>query len=360
MFYYLFYPLRDFFFGFNIFRYITFRSVLAFITSFLIVIFLGKLFIKYLKKMRLQEHIDMYGHLKLQAIFNGKKGTPTMGGLLVILSVLVSTFMWSRLDNVFVFLSIFVLLSFGILGFFDDYLKFKYKKGLKRKPKFIIQMALGTALGLFLIKFRIVDPVVHFPFFKDFVLRLGFVYIIWTALVISASCNSVNFTDGLDGLAIGSILMVSLVFTVFSYISGNIKFSSYLFLPFIKDAGELTVFCSCILGSSLGFLWFNAQPAEVFMGDVGSSALGASLGVVAIFTRKELWLLIAGGLFVIEALSVILQIGSVRLFKKRLFKAAPFHHHLQLLGWSESKITVRLWIISSLFAALAFATLKLR
>jgi phospho-N-acetylmuramoyl-pentapeptide-transferase len=196
--------------------------------------------------------------------------------------------------------------------------------------------------------------------FKDLAVNFGCFYLIWTALVISASCNSVNFTDGLDGLAIGSILMVSLVFAVFSYITGNFAFSRYLFFPFVKGAGELSVFCSCILGAGLGFLWFNAQPAEVFMGDVGSSALGACLGAIAIFTKKELWLLIAGGLFVIEALSVILQIASVKILKRKMFKAAPFHHHLQLLGWPESKITVRLWIISSLFAALAFATLKIR
>jgi len=310
--------------------------------------------------MSLQEHIDMYGHLKLQAIFNGKKGTPTMGGILVISSVLISCLLWSRLDNIFVLLSVAVLLLFGLLGFIDDYLKFKNKKGINRAPKFVVQFILGIALGIVLTGLRIIEPSVHFPFFKDFIIKLGYIYVIWTALVISASCNSVNFTDGLDGLAIGSILMVSLVFAVLSYISGNIKFSSYLFLPFIKDTGELSVFCSCILGSGLGFLWFNAQPAEVFMGDVGSSALGASLGAIAVFTKKELWLLIAGGLFVMEALSVILQIGSVKILKKRLFKAAPFHHHLQLLGWPESKITVRLWIISSLFAALAFATLKIR
>lgn len=302
----------------------------------------------------------MYGHLKLQAIFNGKKGTPTMGGVLIVSSILISTFLWSRLDNAFIWLSLGILFWFGILGFFDDYQKFKNKKGLSRTPKLIAQLSLGAVLGFLILRFEILEPRVHFPFFKEAVLNLGYLYIIWTALVICASCNSVNFTDGLDGLAIGSILMVSLVFSVFSYISGNAAFSEYLLFPFVRDSGELSVFCSCILGAGLGFLWFNAQPAEVFMGDVGSSALGGVLGAVAIFTRKELWLLIAGGLFVIEALSVILQIASVKIFKKKLFKAAPFHHHLQLLGWPESKITVRLWIISSLFAALAFATLKIR
>ncbi|MFC1515111.1 phospho-N-acetylmuramoyl-pentapeptide-transferase, partial [Candidatus Omnitrophota bacterium] len=278
----------------------------------------------------------------------------------IISSILLSSLLWSRLDNIFIWLSLGVLVWFGLLGFFDDYAKFKRKKGLGRRFRLVIQLIGGAAVGVVILVFKPIDSCIYFPLFKDAVVNLGCFYILWTALVISAGCNSVNFTDGLDGLAIGSILMVSLVFSVFSYLSGNFEFSRYLLFPFVKGAGELTVFCSCILGSGLGFLWFNAQPAEVFMGDVGSSALGACLGAIAVFTKKELWLFIAGGLFVIEALSVILQIASVKIFKRKLFKAAPFHHHLQLLGWPESKITVRLWILSSLFAALALATLKIR
>ncbi len=359
MLYYFFYPLREIFFGFNVFKYITFRAVFGFITSFLIVVILGKFFIHRLKKMRLEEHIDMYGHIKLQAIFNGKKGTPTMGGILISLSILISTFLWAKL-NIFIWLSLLTLVWFSFFGFIDDYLKLRNKKGLRRGPKFLIQIVFGGILGFVLIKFETIPPTIYFPFFKDLVINLGVFYIIWTALVVSGTCNSVNFTDGLDGLAIGSILMVALVFSIFSYISGNIKFSSYLFFPFIRGTGELSILCSCILGAGLGFLWFNAHPADVFMGDVGSSSLGALLGVVAILTKKEIWLLVAGGLFVIEALSVILQIASVKIFNYKIFKAAPLHHHLQLLGWPESKVTVRLWIVSILFSALALATLKIR
>ncbi|RKY34329.1 MAG: phospho-N-acetylmuramoyl-pentapeptide-transferase, partial [Candidatus Duberdicusella sinuisediminis] len=333
--------------------------VSGFITSFLLVIILGKFFIRHLKRLRLEEHIDMYGHVKLQAIFNGKKGTPTMGGILVVLSILFSVALWAKI-NVFIWLSLLTLGWFSLFGFVDDYLKLRNKKGLKRLPKFFIQVIFGGFLGFFLLKFNIFEPTIYFPFFKNLVVNLGIFYIIWTAIVVSASCNSVNFTDGLDGLAIGSILMVALVFSIFSYVSGNVKLSSYLFFPFIEGTGELTVVCSCILGAGLGFLWFNAHPAEVFMGDVGSSALGGLLGVIAILIKKEIWLLIAGGLFVIEALSVILQISWVKIFNRRLFKAAPLHHHLQLSGWPESKITIRLWIISVLFSALALATLKVR
>jgi len=360
MFYHVLYPLKEIFFAFNIFRYITFRSVFAFITSFLIIIILGKFFIRYLKRMKVSEYVDMYGHMRLEKIYNGKQGTPTMGGLLIVFSIFISGLLWGRLDNVFVLLSLSVLMWFGFFGFLDDYLKFKNKKGLRRLPKFAVQVTIGLAIGIALLKFEVIEPTIYFPFFKDLVINAGWIYIIWTALVVSATCNSVNFTDGLDGLAIGSIVLAGFVFMIFSYIAGNVNVSEYLFFPFIEGAGELTVICSSIIGAGLGFLWFNAQPAEVFMGDIGSSSLGGLLGAVAIFTKKEVWLFIAGGLFVIEAVSVILQIGSVKLFKKKPFKAAPLHHHLQLSGWTDSKVTIRLWIIASLFAAFALATLKIR
>lgn len=359
MLYHLLYPLRDLFFGFNIFKYITFRSIFAFIMSFLIVILLGKVFIKYLKRMRISEYIDMYGHLKLEKIYNGKKGTPTMGGILIILSIAVSIVLWCRLDNLFVWLCLAVLVWFGFFGFVDDYLKHKRSEGLTRLPKLFIQIIIGAAIGAVLLKYDPISPKVYIPFLKNAFFNLGFFYILWTALVVSATCNSVNFTDGIDGLASGSIVMVSVVFAIFSYISGHVEFSKYLFLPFIQGAGELSVVCCALGGAALGFLWFNTQPAEVFMGDIGSSALGGVLGTVALFTKKELWLVIAGGLFVLEAISVILQIASVKIRNKKIFKAAPFHHHLQLSGWPESKVTVRLWIIASLFAAFALVSLKI-
>lgn len=360
MLYHLLYPLRDVFFGFNVFKYLTVRSAIGFLLSFLIVVFLGNRFIKYLRRINLKEHVDMYGHITLEKIYGGKQGTPTMGGLLIGFSIFVSALLCCRFDNPFVWLSLFVMLWFMGIGFIDDVVKLKNKRGLSRINKLICQIVGGLMLAVTIYVFELITPQVHFPFFKDFIINLGVFYVLWVILVVIATCNAVNFTDGLDGLAIGSTLMVALAFCALSYITGNVLLSEYLFLPYIAGSGELAVVCACIIGAGLGFLWFNAHPAEIFMGDCGSSLLGGMLGAIAILIHKEAWLLIAGGLFVLEALSVIVQICAVRIFNKRVFKAAPFHHHLRLSGWAEAKVTVRLWILSLLFVAVSLMTLKIR
>ena len=359
MFYLIFYHFKDFFHIFNLFKYTTFRSGGAFITAFLLVFIFEKSFIEKLIKLKAAEHVDMYGHVRLESIYRSKEGTPTMGGILILLGVIISIFLWCRINR-FVWLVTATAFLFGILGIVDDYLKIRRQKGLRRWPKLVIQMILGVIVGSIILYFRLSSPEVHFPFFKNLVVNLGWFYIFWVMLILVSSSNAVNFTDGLDGLAIGSIVMVALVFGVFSYISANIKFSQYLFLPYVKGAEELTVISASLMGAGLGFLWFNAQPAELFMGDVGSLSLGAIIGLEAILVKEEFILLIAGGIFVIEALSVLLQIVALRVFRRRIFKAAPLHHHFQMLGWDNTKITIRFWIVSSLFVTLALLTLKLR
>lgn len=360
MFYHFIYPLAQYFGAFNLARYITFRSGCAFLTSFLFVILFWKFSIKRLKCMNIIEKIDMYGHIRLQALYKNKEGTPTMGGILIIAAVLVSVFFWARWDNSFVWLIVLLMLSLGVLGLSDDILKIKRGKGLSRGRKLLGQSLIGVVLGFFILISKESGGIVSFPFFKKVIIDLGYFYIFWAALVIVASSNAVNFTDGLDGLAIGALVVNFLIFAVLGYIAGHMNFAGYLFIPYIKGAGELAVLCFALVGAGLGFLWFNAYPADVFMGDVGALALGGVVGGVALFINKEFLLLITGALFVIEAISVVLQILSVRIRGKRLFLAAPLHHHLQLLGWKEPKIIVRLWIITIFCAVISLLTLKLR
>ncbi len=360
MFYHILYPLKDILSFFNIFRYITFRAAGGFVFSFLSVIFLGGWFIHRLKRMRIQEHIDMYGNVHLEKIFNGKKGTPTMGGIMIICSVVFSSLLWARLDNVFVWVCLASIIWFGFFGFLDDYLKMKTKKGLSRGQKLLTQVVFGLILGFFILYFKIIPDSLTLPFFKEAAAKLGVFYVLWAVLVLVCTTNAVNFTDGLDGLAIGSIVMVSFVFIIVSYIAGNVKFSSYLFIPYIPGGGEVSIICASIVGAGLGFLWFNCYPAQVFMGDVGSLALGGVLGVIALLIKEEYLLVVAGGLFVLEGFSVLLQILSVKLRSKKVFKAAPLHHHYQILNLPESKITVRFWIISVILAVISLATLKIR
>lgn len=310
--------------------------------------------------MQIIEKIDMYGHIRLESLYEGKKGTPTMGGVLIIFSVVVSTLLWARWDTYFIWLSLFVIVSLGAVGLVDDLLKIKYGKGFSRSKKLMFQILTGFVLGIFIVANKNISTTWDFPFFKHLVVDLGVFYIFWAALVVIASSNAVNFTDGLDGLAIGAIIINSLIFAILAYICGHIKFSQYLFIPYISGAGELAVLCFALVGAGLGFLWFNSYPAQVFMGDVGALSLGGAIGAIALFIKKEFLLVISGGLFVAEALSVILQILSVRFTGKRVFKAAPLHHHLQLLGWKEPKIIVRLWIVCIICAVLSFLTLKLR
>ncbi|MDP2922918.1 MAG: phospho-N-acetylmuramoyl-pentapeptide-transferase [Candidatus Omnitrophota bacterium] len=360
MLYYLLYPLSKYFSPLNVTKYITFRSGCAFITSFLIVMFMWRITLRRLKKLRIIEKIDMYGHIHLESLYEGKKGTPTMGGVLILLAIIGSTLLWARWDAYFIWLAIFTMVTLGILGLADDLLKTKKGKGLSRSKKLFFQILIGLILGILVVINKNLSTTWEFPFFKKIVIDLGLFYIFWVALVVTATSNAVNFTDGLDGLAIGGIIINSLIFAVFGYLSGHTKFAQYLFIPYVTQAGELVVLCFALVGAGLGFLWFNAYPAQVFMGDVGALSLGGVIGAVALFIKQEFILVISGGLFVAEALSVILQILSVRLRGKRMFKAAPLHHHFQLLGWKEPKIIVRLWILCIICAVISFLTLKLR
>jgi len=360
MIYHILYHLSKYFFIFNVTRYITFRSGCAFVTSFFIVMLLWKFTLKRLKKLKLVERVDMYGHVHLEALHGGKRGTPTMGGILIIFSISVSVLIWARLDNFFIWLILAVIIALGALGLKDDLLKTKTGKGLTRSRKLFWQIVIGILIGIFVVMNKDLSTRWDFPFFRKITIELGYFYIFWVALMIIATSNAVNFTDGLDGLAIGALIINSLIFGVLCYLAGHVKFAEYLFIPHIDGAGELTIFCFSMIGAGLAFLWFNCYPAEVFMGDVGSLALGGAIGAVALLIKQEFLLFISGGLFVIEALSVILQIFSVKLKGKRIFKAAPLHLHFQILDWKEPKIIIRFWIFSIMCAFLALLTLKLR
>ncbi len=359
MLYYILYPLKEYFSLFNVVRYISFRGGCAFVCSFLIVMLSWRFVLPRLRRLQFIERVDMYGHVYLEALYQGKKGTPTMGGLLVIFSILVSTLLWARW-NVFIWVVIFTLSGLGLVGLRDDYLKTVKGKGLSRGKKLALQILIGMLVGLFMVGNKNISTRLDLPFFKNLVLDLGYFYLFWVILVLVAASNAVNFTDGLDGLAIGALITNALFFSFLSYLSGHIKFAQYLFIPYFREAPELVVFCLALAGAGLGFLWFNAYPAEVFMGDVGALSLGGALGIVALLIKKEFLLILSGGLFVLEALSVILQIASVKLRRKRVFRAAPLHHHFQLLGWKESKIIIRFWIFSIICCVLGLLTLKLR
>ena len=362
MLYHLLYPLHDIISFLNIFRYITFRAAMATITAFLISVILGPIIIKFLTRFKIGENIRKEDSAKLYELHSRKQDTPTMGGILILLSILSATLLWADIFNRYIILVLFSTVWLGITGFIDDYLKHirKKSKGLTAASKFTSQIILGLVLGIILFLTPQNSTKIDMPFLKDVSLELGIFYILFVIIVITGSSNAVNLTDGLDGLAIGIVIMVALAFSVLSYVSGNIKFSSYLFIPYIKGSGELTVFCASILGAGLGFLWFNCYPASIFMGDVGSLALGGALGTTALLIKKELLLVIVGGIFVLEALSVIVQVTSFRLTKKRIFRIAPLHHHFQFLGWPETKVIVRFWILASLLALFTIVTLKIR
>ncbi len=361
MLYHLHYYLLDFFSGFNVFRYITFRSAYALVTALVISFIMGPWFIRRLRRMQLGETIrdEVPDH------HQAKKGTPTMGGLLILTSILLPTLLWADLTNRYIQLVLVVTVWTGLIGFMDDYLKVvkKRSKGLVGRYKLIGQLGLGLALGVFLYLYPLEPGVgirTELPFFKETLLNLGIFYVPLVVLVLTGSSNAVNLTDGLDGLAIGISSVVFVAFTGLAYVSGHKIFSEYLRILYLPGAGELTIYCAAVVGASLGFLWFNAHPAEVFMGDTGSLALGGALGTVAILLKKELLLAILGGVLVIEALSVMLQVWSFRRHGRRIFKMAPLHHHFELLGWHESKIVVRFWILAVLLALVGLSTLKLR
>ncbi len=363
MFYYL-SQFRDVFFGFNIFRYITFRAGMAAVTTFLLCLILGPIFIKKLKQWKIQEIAKRQDCPDLDRFQESKEGTPTMGGLFIVGSIVLSVLLWADLSNRHIILTLLTCVWLAVLGFVDDYIKLTRRgqraRGLTKKTKLLWEIFLGLLVGSYIYFNFETSTRLDVPFIKSLIIDLGIFYIPFVALVVIGTSNAVNFTDGLDGLAIGCVLIVSITLAGLSYISGHLQFSEYLFLPFVPGAGELTIFCAAIVGASLGFLWFNCHPATVFMGDVGSLSLGGSLGIIAVLIKKELILALAGGIFVIEALSVILQIASFKISKKRIFKMSPLHHHLQLSGWHESKIIVRFWILAIVLALLTLTTLKIR
>lgn len=355
--------LRYFISGLNLFKYITFRAAMAAVTTFVLCVILGPLFIRYVKSRQIRERAKRDDCPDLHSFHNAKEGTPTMGGVFMVGSIIVSVLLWGDLSNRYMLLTLLTCFFLAVLGGVDDYIKLTKKgkhRGLRARTKFLWEVLLGCVIGAFIFLNPETNTQIDVPFLKGLILDLGFFYVLFVAAVIVGTTNAVNLTDGMDGLAIGCVLIVSATLSVLCYISGHMKFSEYLLIPYLPGTGELTVFCFAILGASLGFLWFNCHPASVFMGDVGSLPLGGSLGVIAVFIKKELLLVILGGVFVLEALSVILQVASFKLRHKRIFKMSPFHHHLQLTGWPESKITIRFWIVGIILALLTLTTLKIR
>ena len=331
---------------------------MATLTALMISFLLGKPLIDYLREFQIGQMVRKDGpksHL-------GKTGTPTMGGLLILFALTFSCLLWTRLDNIYVWIVLGVTLGYGAVGFLDDYLKVvrKNHKGLAGKHKLGLQLLIGAVVGLVLYLDPVFKTTLAVPFFKNITPDLGIWYIPFAAVVIAGASNAVNLTDGLDGLAIGPVMICGATYLIFAYISGHLKLAQYLQVPYVPGSGELCVVCGAMLGAGMGFLWYNAYPAEVFMGDVGSLSLGGLLGAVAVVTKHEILLAIAGGVFVIEAMSVILQVASFKTTGKRIFNMAPIHHHFELKGWAEPKVIVRFWIISIFFALIAMSTLKLR
>jgi phospho-N-acetylmuramoyl-pentapeptide-transferase len=358
MLYHLFYPLASSIKLFNVFRYLTFRTIYAMITALVVSFIIGPWMIRMLESLQARQVIRTDGpesHLK-------KQGTPTMGGVLILTAIVLPTLLWADLSNLYVWATIFIIVGYGMIGFVDDYKKVveKNPKGLSARQKMFWQLLLSGAVAVFLYTLPGFSSEIYFPFFKNLHPDLGLFYIPFVMLVIVGASNAVNLTDGLDGLAIGPVAINAGTYLLFTYIAGNIKYSSYLQVPFIAGSGELAVLCGAMVGAGLGFLWYNSYPAEVFMGDVGSLPLGGALGTLAVITKQEFLLVIVGGVFVIEALSVIFQVGSYKYRGKRIFRMAPIHHHFELKGVAEPKIIVRFWIITIILALVAISTLKLR
>jgi phospho-N-acetylmuramoyl-pentapeptide-transferase len=359
MLYHLLYPLSNSISAFNVFRYITVRSIGGAVTAFLIMLILGPWFIRKLKQYQIGQVVRDDGpetHL-------AKQGVPTMGGVLILAAITVSTLLWARWDNPLVWLLLFVIIFFGFIGGIDDYQKIKKmtSAGLSARGKLLLQVFGASVVGLFVLLHPGYDGQLSVPFLKNIQPDLSWFYVVFAVLVIVGSSNAVNLTDGLDGLAAGPTVISAAVYLVFSYLAGHVVLAEYLQIPYVQSAGELAVFCGAMVGACLGFLWFNAYPAQIFMGDVGSLALGGALGGVAIIIKQEILLAIVGGIFVMEALSVIIQVGYFKMSHgKRIFLMAPFHHHFEKKGWHEPKIVIRFWIISIILGLFAIATLKLR
>lgn len=352
--------LQQYYSGFNVFRYLTFRAIMGTLTALLISLWIGPGVIRKLASYKIGQNVRDDGpesHLS-------KAGTPTMGGALILVAIGISTLLWCDMDNRQVWVALIVTMLFGGIGFIDDYKKLVggSSKGLSAKFKYFWQTVFGLGAALYLYDSAVfpIETTLIIPFLKNVMIPLGVWFVLLSYLVIVGSSNAVNLTDGLDGLAIMPTVMVAGALGVFAYVTGHVHFSSYLGIPYIAGVGELIVFCGAIVGAGLGFLWFNTYPAQVFMGDVGALALGAALGVVAVMVRQELVLLIMGGVFVMETVSVILQVASFKLTGRRIFRMAPLHHHFELKGWPEPRVIVRFWIITVILVLIGLATLKVR
>ena len=364
---YLLHRLSDQFIGFNVFLYVTFRAVAAAVTAFSLCIVFGPRVIRILTALKIGQPIRQASEVhRLAELHGSKQGTPTMGGVLIIGSVFISSLLWARLDNRFVWLVLFSMISLGFLGFADDYLKVTKKKtdGVPGRIKLVYQLVLAvivTAVFLTSPLLEVQARSLYLPFVQAPVItNMSWLTVIFFALVIVGASNAVNLTDGLDGLATGCTITVAFAYALISYAAGNFRIAEYLQVPFYPFTGELTVVCAALIGACLGFLWFNCHPAKVFMGDTGSLAIGGMIGVVAICCKQELLLALVGGVFVLEAVSVILQVLSFQMTGKRIFLMSPLHHHFELCGWKENTVIVRFWILSAIFALLGLATLKLR
>lgn len=353
------YPLYKYITGFNIFQYVTFRAAYALVTALLISLLLGPWIIKKLKKGKIGQKIRDDGpqsHLT-------KSGTPTMGGILILTAILIAIILWQDIDIHFTWILLLTVLGFGMIGFVDDYFKIKRESsiGLRAGLKWICQVGLAVVIAILLYSMGSKETtLLYIPFIKENVADLGFLFIPFAVLVLLGASNAVNLTDGLDGLATGLILMVAIPFAVLAYVTDNQTVAEYLNIPFVQNCGELSIAALAIIGACLGFLWFNAHPAEIMMGDTGSLALGGMIGVMALILKKEILLVIIGGVFVIETFSVIIQVLYYKCTKKRVFKMAPLHHHFELMGWKESKVVTRFWILGGLFAVLGLSTLKIQ
>ena len=357
---YLFEYLAKLHSGFNVFQYLTLRAILSALTALVISFLVGPSMIRRLSNRKIGQSVRKDGpesHYE-------KAGTPTMGGTLILVSIAVSTLLWADLENSYVWVALLVTMTYGIVGFIDDYKKVMLgnSDGLSARAKYFWQSVIALTAAIYLFKTAQVPTETQFivPFFKDVIIDMGWTYVVLTYFVIVGTSNAVNLTDGLDGLAILPTVMVAGALAIFAYLTGHVMFADYLAIPYIPKAGELVVFCAALVGAGLGFLWFNAYPAMVFMGDVGALALGAALGVVAVLVRQELVLVIMGGIFVMETVSVIMQVASFKLTGKRIFRMAPIHHHFELKGWPEPRVIVRFWIITFILVLVGLATLKLR